>query len=92
MKDKLSKIKRIPQHILDEYNQFEQELKRKRTQLKCLLENDENKQLQQKIFKKYNDEEKIEMQLEDLNKQSQELLKKYNQLQKIGIQMKEGKL
>ena len=29
MKDKLSKIKRIPQHILDEYNQFEQELKRK---------------------------------------------------------------
>ena len=56
------------------------------------MENDENKQLQQKIFKKYNDEEKIEMQLEDLNKQSQELLKKYNQLQKIGIQMKEGKL
>lgn len=44
------------------------------------------------MLKKYKDEEKVEMQLEDLNKQSQELFKKYNQLQKIGIQMKEGKL
>ena len=92
MKEKLSKMKRIPAHILEEYTKFEQELKKKRTQLKCLLENDENKQLEKKIFKQYKDEQKIDLHLEDLNKQSEQLFKQYNQLQKIGIKMKEGKL
>lgn len=95
MKDKLSQIERIPNHILEEYNQFEQELKKKKTQLNCLLEEDENKTLEKRIFKKTKEldaTQKISQTLQQLKLQSEQLFEQYKQIQRIGIRMKEGKL